>query len=188
MRKIITLFCLVISLAACQKEQISSIELSNNACTIEIGEIIQLHATTFPDIDYPLILSWESSNTSIIELDPTSNTTCTVYGLSTGNATVTCKVISNDIPITATCEVYVKSNASFVVESLTIEKGSQIDLNEYISNYNGSISWRTLYNRQIKKSAFAKQKVHNFKLKSAPFLYAFYDVSNAIKTPFKCSM
>ena len=44
------------------------------------------------------------------------------------------------------------------------------------------------YNRQIKKSAFAKQKVHNFKLKSAPFLYAFYDVSNAIKTPFKCSM
>ena len=45
-----------------------------------------------------------------------------------------------------------------------------------------------IYNRQIKKSAFAKQKVHNFKLKSAPFLYAFYDVSNAIKTPFKCSM
>lgn len=47
---------------------------------------------------------------------------------------------------------------------------------------------RHCYNRQIKKSAFAKQKVHNFKLKSAPFLYAFYDVSNAIKTPFKCSM
>ena len=35
------------------------------------------------------------------------------------------------------------------------------------------------YNRQIKKSAFAKQKVHNFKLKSAPFLYAFNNALNA---------
>ena len=141
MKKYLLLCCLAIVCLSCQKEQITSLKLNQTTCNITIEEECKLIVTPIPFVEDPFTIEWKSSDPSIAEIRNTTNTTCQICGKSAGTATITCKTVSNETTITATCKVTVTSNATFLTEVITIEKGKKINLREYISNYSGYIEW-----------------------------------------------
>ncbi len=92
---------------------VSSITLNKNSATMEIGTSEQLSATISPDDATIKLVSWSSSNSSVVEVSDEGEITAK----SPGNATITCSALDGS-GVTATCTITV--NAPVTLESITL--------------------------------------------------------------------
>lgn len=140
MKKFIILICLILPLAlfaACGDEVQTPVQTdpaptnqgividAGNAVTIGVNETRQLTAYSKKDNSKTTVI-WSSDNTSVVTVDYNGMLT----GISDGTATIT--ATTPDESFSASCQVTVSSvltNIAFESASLTLEKGSETQLN-----------------------------------------------------------
>ena len=107
---------------------VSSITLNKNNVTLEMGASDSLSATVFPSNATIKLVSWSSSNSSVVEVSDTGEITAK----SPGNATISCTALDGS-GVTATCSVTVNEPVTLTSISLSGEHPTEFYVGDQFS-------------------------------------------------------
>lgn len=108
---------------------IKSITLNKSSATLEIGQSDNLLATISPEDASIKLVSWSSSNSTIIEVSDEGE----IVAKSAGTATITCSALDGS-GVTATCTVTVNEPVTLQSLSLSGDYATEFYLNDEFSN------------------------------------------------------
>lgn len=118
------------SISVIENIKCTSISLNKTSESFEKYDTVTLKATVEPTNTTDDIV-WTSSNNSVARIDSTDGAICTLYGVSTGNCTVTAKC--GDKTATCSVSVYVPNVActgvSFESSDISLTVGEQVFVN-----------------------------------------------------------
>ena len=98
---------------------VTGITLDEQSLSVAIGETAYLYATVLPNDADNKNITWSTSDSSILAITSSSNTSCTISGVSEGNAVIS--AVTEDGGYSATCSVVV---SVVYVTGITLNKQS----------------------------------------------------------------
>ena len=105
--------------------EVEEIKISIDNPVIQKNEISKLNIEIYPKEAKEQILEYISSNEKIVKVDSNGN----IYGVSSGKATITVRVISNGVKASIDIEVYSKVTGIQVnIENITLQEGEQYQI------------------------------------------------------------